>query len=408
MKILFLCHRYPYPADGGGKIRALEMIRHLGRSHEVHVVSMLRREDDASHAGELERWCAEVDAPRVAEPMQALRMAAAVAKGEAFSVGYVRSPEVARAVRSRLARHRYDRIVVHCSSMAPYVAEVRGIPKLLDLCDIDSEKWRMYADAGRGPKVLVHRYEQHAVARLERRMADRFDVCTVATPGELEHLRGIGGSAHADWFPNGVDGAYFAPRPELVENDLLGFVGRMDYLPNEQAVVAFCRDSLPLIRRERGPVRFVIIGANPPDSVRRLGEIEGVTVTGTVADVRPWLGRLRAMVAPLAIARGVQNKLLESMAMGIPVVTSHLAARGLDAVPGRDLLCADGAQDVADAALRLLNDDALHESVRSCGLAVVRERYTWESSMARLDRMLGVAGGTRAVSGGLEPSRLPA
>lgn len=390
MRILFLCHRFPYPADGGGKIRALEMIRHLGRSHEVHVVSMLRGEDDAARADGLLQWCAQVDAPRVSEPVQSLRMGASALTGRSLSAGYFHAPAVERVVRDRLGRHRYDRIVVHCSSMAPYVAHARGVRKLLDLCDIDSEKWRMFADATRGPRSLLYRFEQHAVARLERQMTDCFDICTVATPGELELLRGLGGSAHADWFPNGVDAHYFAPPSNPPDADLLGFVGRMDYLPNEQAVIGFCHHTLPRIRAERPGTRFVVIGANPPESVRRLAEMDGVIVTGTVPDVRPWLGRLRAMVAPLSIARGVQNKLLESMAMGVPVVTSALAARGVDAVPGEDLLCADSPEEVARAALAVLADDGRHGALRRRGLALVAERYSWSAALARLDGMLSL------------------
>ncbi|MCP5264935.1 MAG: TIGR03087 family PEP-CTERM/XrtA system glycosyltransferase [Burkholderiaceae bacterium] len=388
MRILFLCHRFPYPADGGGKIRALEMIRALGRSHEVDVVSMLRDDDEASKAPGLAQFCAGYDAPRVGGAGQWLRVGLGVLGARSLSEGYFGSPAVAAAVSRRLAGTRYDRIVVHCSSMAPYVAGVRDIPKLLDLCDVDSEKWRMYADATPGPRGLVYRYEQHAVARLERRMVAAYDLSTVATPNELESLRGIDPDARTDWFPNGVDVVRFAPLEQAPDPDRLCFVGRMDYLPNEQTVVDFCEHTLPLIRKSRPGTRFVIIGANPSERVRQLASLEGVEVTGTVDDVRPELGRSVAMVAPLTIARGVQNKILESMAMGVPVVTSRLAARGVDAQPHRDLLCADTPAEVAEAALGLLGDPARRRAFSDAGLALVRDRYTWANSLARFERMV--------------------
>ena len=304
-----------------------------------------------------------------------------------LSFGYFGAPQVQAAVDRMLSRHRFDRIVAFCSSAAPYVASVRGVPKLLDLCDVDSEKWRLLADAVSLPKRLAFRYEYRTLRRWEKRLADQFDLSTLATPAELQTLR-TQGAARADWFPNGVDVDYFAPTDAGYDADLLCFVGRMDYLPNEACVVDFVQRTWPLIRRARPAARFAIVGAAPTAAVRALGSAPGVEVTGSVPDVRPWLGRAAAMVAPLSIARGVQNKVLEAMAIGTPVVTSTLVTRGVDAVVGRDLLAADEPRAIADAALSCMADAQQRMRLSGAGRTLVLDRYRWSGAMQKFEKLL--------------------
>ena len=403
MKILFVCHRFPYPADGGAKIRPLRMIQHLSQRHEVHLVSMLRDEREAAEAHGIRQWCASFAAPRLQRTAQLARTAAAPLRGLPLSFGYFGSPAVQAAVDTLRAQHRFDRVVAFCSSAAPYVAAMREAPKLLDFCDVDSEKWRLLADTVAYPRRAAFRYEARALARWERRLAAQFELSTVATPAELATLR-LQGATRADWFPNGVDVDYFAPLPEPHDADLLCFVGRMDYLPNEACVVDFVRHAWPLVRAARPAARFAIVGAAPTAAVRALAAVDGVEVTGQVPDVRPWLGRAAAMVAPLAIARGVQNKVLEAMSMGVPVVTSTLVTRGVDAVVGKDLLAADGAAAVAQAALSCMDEPARRARLSAAGRALVLGRYRWDGAMDRFERLLaGLDGEARSVSDCLAP-----
>ena len=388
MKILFLCHRFPYPADGGGKIRVLEMIRHLGRSHELHLVSMVRSDEEARLVSGLNAWCASYRAPRVHPLAQALRTGLCLLTGESLSVGYFGSRAVQQAVNELTTNIAFDCIVAHCSAMGPYVESIEGIPLLIDFCDMDSEKWRAYADHCTGPRRWLYRYEQRAVQRLERRLATRADISALATPGELECLRAQGTARMSALIPVGVDVDYFSPLAERFDPNLLCFVGRLDYFPNEICVAEFCRDVWPRIRQAQPAARFAIVGANPAPRVRRLASLPGVEVTGTVPDVRPWLGRAAAMVAPLRIARGTQNKLLEALAMGVPVVTSTLAAQGLAEQARAAVLCSDSADEVFDAVLRCMTGPESRAQRVAHGLAAVRNYCTWPASMRQLDELL--------------------
>ncbi|MFT3804584.1 MAG: TIGR03087 family PEP-CTERM/XrtA system glycosyltransferase [Burkholderiaceae bacterium] len=388
LKILFLCHRYPFPPRDGGKLRAMKMIEHLSRVHDVFVVSMIRDDEEAEHAAGLKDFCAGFEAPRVSPLGQLLRTGLAPLQARPLSFGYFRSPAVQRIVDRWTSTIGFDRIVAYSSSMGPYVSAVADVPRLLDFCDMDSEKWLMYARAQGLPKSLMFRYEYAAVARQERRLAAAFDLSTVATPTELQTLRDRCGDDRCAWFPNGVDLQYFSPLDQPCDPDLLCFVGRMDYLPNVRCVEQVCTQVLPLIREHRPQARFAIVGSRPNQIVRKLGELPGVEVTGTVPDVRPWLGRASAMLAPLDIARGTQNKVLEAMAMGVPVITSALVRQGLADEAGKELIVAESAEQIARSAVELMNDSQHRGRLSEASRAVVQRIYGWEGAMSRFESLL--------------------
>src|SRR6185312_11636643 len=196
-------------------------------------------------------------------------------------------------------------------------------------------------------------------------------------------LNGYRASCRSNWFPNGVDCEFFQPVREPYDRDLVVFVGKMDYFPNEQGVIDFCRNTWPSIRAARPAARFAVVGSNPTRAVRALDTIDGVTVTGVVDDVRPSLARAAVAVAPLKLARGTQNKVLEAMASGIPVVASKLAARGVDAVAGQHLLVADDPAAFADAVLRVMGDESLRARLASAGRARMLSHHTWDHAMER-------------------------
>jgi sugar transferase (PEP-CTERM/EpsH1 system associated) len=197
---------------------------------------------------------------------------------------------------------------------------------------------------------------------------------------------GVGG--RLGWFPNGVDADYFEPGNTSYRPDSICFVGRMDYYPNQECVLAFCRDVLPLVRARRPDATFSIVGAAPPRRIRDLGRLPGVTVTGSVGDVRPYCRTAAVSVAPLTIARGTQNKILEAMAMGLPTVVSVEAAKGVDAEPGRHLLTASTPGEYADAILRLLENPVERRRLSEAGRARVLSHHAWKRSMQMLDRLI--------------------
>ena len=329
MNVLYLCHRFPYPPKRGGKIRPFNMIRHLNAlGHRVSVASLARTPAELEEGSELAKHCHEFVATTVSAPAAGLRMIARLPTPAPSSFGYFYSAELKRKVDQLLATRSFDLIFVHCSSVAPYVARVDGIPKILDFGDMDSQKWLMYARFRRWPLSMGYWLEGVKLERRERQLARQFDLCTCTTRAELEIFEQYATGVRTGWFPNGVDAEFFAPDAQTYDPGRIGFVGRMDYYPNQQAMLHFCRAVLPLIQRQRPQVRLDIIGADPSNEIWSLADLPGVRVTGSVPDVRPYVRACAFTVAPLTIARGTQNKILESMAMGVPVISSLAAAGG--------------------------------------------------------------------------------
>jgi sugar transferase (PEP-CTERM/EpsH1 system associated) len=390
MNILYLCHRFPYPPKRGGKIRPFNMIRHLtAAGHQVTVCSLTRSEAEAEEGKGIAPHCKAFEMGAVSEPVQFARMIVRLPVPTPSSMGYFYSAKLAARVKQLLAEQRWDLIFVHCSSVAQYVEHVTDVPKILDFGDMDSQKWLEYANYKPWPLSWGYTYEGLKMLRAEKRLAKRFDLCTATTRAERETLDGYGTGAQTDWFPNGVDAGFFAPSDEPYEPETISFIGRMDYYPNQECMQRFCDEVWPLLRAERPQLKLLIVGADPSPEMRKLGDRPGVTVTGSVPDVRPFVSRSAVMVAPLAIARGTQNKILEAMAMGVPVVTSTIAAGGVDAVPGEHLLVADTPQQVAAAVLRLVGDAAERARFAAAGRARVLSHHDWNQSMVRLDAIIG-------------------
>jgi polysaccharide biosynthesis protein PslH len=388
MKILYLCHRFPFPPKRGGKIRPFNMIRHLSEMHEVTVASIVRSDQEAKEGEGLAEHCARYEMVCVHESVQALRMIARLPTPTPSSLGYFYSPQLARRIRRVLTEQRFDLIFVHCSSVAQYVENVYGIPKILDFGDMDSQKWLEYAHYKPFPLSLGYRLEGRKLERLERRLASRFDLCTATTRAEWQMLQSYRTGGSSDWFPNGVDNDYFGPSDEPYDPNTIAFVGRMDYYPNQECMFEFCAKVLPRLQAARPSQKLIIVGANPSSAVQRLGKVAGVTVTGSVPDVRPFLRRAALTVAPLNIARGTQNKILEAMAMGIPVVTSRVAAGGVDASSPEHFLAASTPEEYAAAILRIIEDPGERSRLSLAGRNRIVTHHDWKKSMQRLDGII--------------------
>lgn len=389
MKILYVCHRFPFPPKRGGKIRPFNMIRHFtSLGHQVTVCSLARSEAEAEEGRGIAGHCARFEMGMVSNPVQAVRMVALLPLVTPSSMGFFYCPDLKRRIDSLLAKESFDLIFVHCSSVAQYVEDVKGIPKILDFGDMDSQKWLEYANYKPFPLSLGYRLEGKKMEAAEKRLAPKFDLCTATTRAEWETLEGYGTARATDWFPNGVDAGFFKPDGEGYDADTLSFIGRMDYYPNQECMFDFCRNTLPLIQSKRPQAKLLIVGADPSPAVRKLGDLPGVTVTGSVPDVRPYILRSAAMVAPLNIARGTQNKILEAMAMGVPVVTSPAGAGGVDAQDEEHFLVGDRPEAYAAACLRLMGDASERERLATAGRQRMLSNHEWEASMRRLDAIV--------------------
>jgi len=388
MRILYVCHRFPFPPKRGGKIRPFNMIKHLSGDHEVTVASLVRSSTEAAEADGIAPFCYLYRACKVNPTIQSLRMVMRLPSLLPSSFGFFYSRSLARTVQQLLQHRSFDLIFVHCSSVARYVADIASIPKILDFGDMDSHKWLDYARFKPFPMNTGFWLEGAKLRREEQRLARRFDLCTTTTRAEWDTLESYRCANATDWFPNGVDTEYFAPGDGRYDPDLISFMGRMDYYPNQKAMFDFCANVLPLLRKHRAAIKLEIIGADPPPAVRRLARLPNVNVTGSVPDVRPYLRRSALMVAPLSIARGTQNKLLESMAAGVPVVTSALAAAGVDAIPGEHLHVATTSEEYCNAILSVLSDPEERTRLARSGRDRMQSHHNWESSMRRLDSII--------------------
>ena len=395
MNILFLCHRLPYPPNRGGKIRPFNMVRHLARRHRVTVATLARTPDEATEGRPLADHCHEMLVERITSAQGWLRFGMHAATGYPSTFGYFYSPALHRRVREVLDRGDIDAILVHCSSMGPYVMDHRGCRKVMDFGDADSEKWMEYGRSAPFPFSLGFRLEAWKVRRFEQRLSERFDACSVTAPREREVLGAyVRKPIHV--FPNGVDADYFRPAPEAAgsyERDRLIFTGNMSYRPNVEAVQYLVGEVLPRIWSRRPGARLYIVGMDPTPAVRRLGDGRRVVVTGRVDDIRLYFERSAVALAPLRIARGLQNKVLEAMAMRVPVVASPQAFNGINAVADRDLLVADGPEAFSRAALSLLGDAGRREGYAAAARACVEENHCWERILHGLEALVVEGGG---------------
>ena len=404
MKILFLCHRMPYPPERGGKIRPFNMIRHLARSHEVTVATLARTAQERADAEGLRRFCDELHVGRLSGFGAWARFGLYGLTGRPATFGYFHSPGLYRTVQGLLAARGFDAIFVHCSSMGAYVAGHEGCRTVMDFGDADSEKWFEYSRTAPIPLSWAFGLEGKRVREAERRLGAQFDAGSVNAPREREVLAAYVRSPIAV-IPNGVDLEYFQPGrqagPGYVPSRLV-FTGNMSYRPNVDAVVHFAADVLPRVRREIADVQLYIVGMDPTAAVRRLADGDRVVVTGRVEDVRPYFDSAAVAVAPLRVARGLQNKVLEAMAMRVPVVASPGAFAGISAVAGRDLLVAANPEEFSRAVVTLLRDPAARERFAAAGRTCVDTNHNWSRLLARLEGL--VVGGDQFANGSARPS----
>ena len=391
--LLLLIHRIPYPPNKGDKIRSYNLLKHLAKNYRVHLATFVDDPDDWQHVPHVEALCASSHFAKL-DPLAArVRSLVALAVGESLSLRYYRNAAMREWVGRTMAAHPIRRIVVFSSQMAQYAEPYRDARRVVDFCDVDSDKWRQYADNKRWPMSMLYRHEARQLLRYERKVAADVDASLFVSDPEAELFRQLAPESRdkIGFFNNGVDTEYFSPlraydNPYQAGERALVFTGAMDYWPNVDAVQWFASEIFPQLLAQHPQARFYIVGARPSPEVLALARLPGVTVTGTVPDVRPYIAHAEVAVAPLRVARGIQNKVLEAMAMARPVVVSPQALEGIEAAPGRDVILADGAQAFAGAVSQLMHqaDARLGPAAR----AAVESLYSWPSNLARIDARL--------------------
>jgi len=334
MRILFLAHRLPYPPDKGDKIRSFRELEGLARHHEVDLFCFYDQPEDRQYIPRVQGYCHQVYAEELSWLRSRAQASLATALGRPFTTAFYHSPTMASHVREALAARNYDLIFVFSSSMAPYV-ESASLPVILDMVDVDSDKWTQYARHTSAPASWLWLAEGKKLAKCEENWTRKFSMTLLCTGAEVEILKRNLPDERIEALENHLDTGYFNPAGIEVTSGIAAlqpyiiFTGSMDYFPNIDAVTFFYQNVFPRIRARMPESRFVIAGRNPSREILRIAQDPAVIVTGTVADMRPYLLGASAAVAPLRVARGVQNKILEAMAMGLPVVASGVAAKAL-------------------------------------------------------------------------------
>jgi sugar transferase (PEP-CTERM/EpsH1 system associated) len=378
----------PFPPDKGDKIRAFNQLRAMSARHTIDLFTLADRAEDLQHEQALLKYCETVTIARIVPKLARLRALRFLPTASPLTIPYFFSAQLQKAVRQALATRSYDRIYVYCSAMAQYVEipEARNIPVIVDLVDVDSDKWRQYAGYASFPYSAVYRREAKRLREYERMVCERASDVVVTTDREAQLVREMCPAAHVHVIANGVDQDYFNPAEpgNAGMRPTVSFTGDMSYFPNEQAVVFFARDVLPLIREAIPEVRFLIVGRQPSRNVLRLQTIPGVEVTGLVPDVRPYLAQSQVSVAPFLIAAGIQNKVLEAMSYGLPVVATSRIALSLPPNVAEVVEFGDTPRELASKVVYLLRDP------ERCRLAGVEGRrrvgleYDWARSLDQL------------------------
>lgn len=394
--VLYLTHRLPYPPDKGDKITTFNFLRHLAAHHRVYLGAFVDSDADRAHYEALRSMCAQLKLVEISPRWRRLWSTHAVLNGQPLSQTYHRSASLQRWVDQVVAECDIKTALVYCSAMAPYLAAPRFAPlrRVTHYADVDSEKWKTYAAQHRGPMGWVYGREGRTLLQLERAMSRVYDITSFVSDADAQLYQQLApeSAGRVRVIPNGVDTEYFDPSrpfetPFSPGGRAIVFTGAMDYWPNVDAVTWFATEVLPEIRRHTPQAEFWIVGSNPARAVTDLGAMPGVKVTGRVPDVRPYLAHAAAVVAPLRVARGTQNKVLEAFAMARPVALSGAAANGLLAAPFISELVHDEPAGLAQVVGRLLARAPRMEQARQ----YVLHHYSWSRTFALLDEALQFA-----------------
>ncbi|CDH46807.1 TIGR03087 family PEP-CTERM/XrtA system glycosyltransferase [Candidatus Contendibacter odensensis] len=392
--LLFLVHRIPFPPNKGDKVRSFNLLRYLSQHYRIWLGAFVDDPDDWRHLDAVRRFCAEVHCVALDPRWAKLCSLRGLATGEPLTLPYYRHAGLQSWVDRVVAEQKIERALLFSSAMAQYLRGPRypRVRRVMDFVDVDSAKWAQYADGKPWPLSWVYRREGRVLLAYERTVAMEFAASVFVTDQEAALFRRLAPEvlpARVTAIANGVDMDYFNPdrdypNPYPADEQVLVFTGAMDYWANVDAVGWFARSVFPEILRIVPDSRFYIVGARPTAEVQHLAALPGVRVTGTVPDVRPWLAHAHLAVAPLRIARGVQNKVLEAMAMAQPILATPAAMEGIVPCPELPESVTNDPATLTQRVLALLADPAQREQRGRAGRNWVLRHYHWDHNLSRI------------------------
>lgn len=392
MQILYLTHRVPDPPNRGDRIRAHHLLRFLAERGRVHLACLADEPVEAESRMMLEELCEQVMIAPVSRRRRWVRASWSLTRGGTATEGLFHTTDLQRVVRNWGRYVQFDAVVAFCSSMVQYatVPELADVPLVVDLVDVDSQKWLDYARAARGVKRHLYRLEAERLRRLEKMLPARARGVTLVSQLEAELYRSFCPNPRTYSVPNGVDLEYFQPAGEAahVPSGRCVFLGALDYWPNIEGLRWFCHHVWPEVHRQMPQLRFDIVGRRPTAAVKQLTRLPGVELVGEVADVRPYLTRADVAVAPLQIARGIQNKVLEALACGKAVVASPQALEGLAVESGRHAMQADAPAEWIETLLQLHRNAARRAALGAHGRQFVEQHHSWPACLQPFAELL--------------------
>lgn len=394
MKVVFLSQRVPYPPDRGDRITTWHLLRHLlDRGATVRVGALAEEPRDRASGAHLEGLGAVVAAPPFSRRRARLTCLRGLLTGSPLSLPFFHHRTLERTVRGWLREDPPDLLYVYSGAMAQYALDLpAGAPRphrVMQFAELDSDKWRQFAAAGGTVARWIYGREARLLLEFERRVARSFDLSCVVSRVEKELFQRLIPDVEPLVLPNGVDVDHFRSAGDARRDPhTVVFTGVMDYPPNVEGLGWFAKACWPAVRRRVPDARLLVVGSRPLPAVRALDGNDGIEVTGRVDEVPPWLDRAAVAIAPLRLARGVQNKVLEAMSTALPVVASTQAAQGLGDVPGEALIVADGEDATTRAVIGLLEDPGRARRIGRAAAEWVRAHFRWEDQLARLDAAL--------------------
>ncbi len=392
--LLYLVHRIPYPPNKGDKIRSYHLLKHLSQHYHVYLGTFIDDEKDWEYVEKVKELCSEACFIKLHPLAARMRSLLGMLTNHPLTLPYYKDKKLQVWVNNLLKKQSLKNILVFSSSMAQYVDKSCSTHRVIDFVDVDSDKWKQYSKTKPWPLNWLYRRESKLLLDYERKIANTFDSTTFVSETEANFFKQLAPETteKITYFNNGVDADYFAPQniyPNPYPSNIrtLVFTGAMDYWANVNAVEWFAHNVFPLIRAQIPLVEFYIVGSRPTARVIALSALSGITVTGLVKDIRPYIAHASLVVVPLQIARGIQNKVLEAMSMEKIVIVSPQAAEGICALHGQELFVEKNEQDFADRAIAQLKGGpnvVMSHAARSR----VLENYSWEKILEQVDSLL--------------------
>ena len=393
--LLYLVHRIPYPPDKGDKIRSFNLLRHLSKEYSIYLGGFVDQSKDWDYVDEVEEYCSEVYLRPIRNWRSILSAALSLVRRRSLSVSYYSDKALQQWVKDLLRTMQIDVVVAYSSTMSQFLPNGNSGNTIIlaDFVDLDSDKWRQYASEAKWPLSAIYAYEAKALAKWELEVAESVDAITLVSTEERRLLlsRCSREVKKIGIVRNGVDAEFFDPELELANPYQDGipvacFTGAMDYFANVQGVNWFSECIWPLVKEKVPTAEFWIVGSNPTKEVLALRSVQGVRVTGYVSDIRPYLKHASVAVVPLELARGVQNKVLEALAMDLPIIATPQALQGLDGSLPDSITSVSDSSGFAERTSLALENEA--STFNSQGRRYIQKNYDWERNLAEIDRIL--------------------